>query len=57
MTMTYELEMQVEELRAELAHCDPTQRHQIAAELGQARAALKAAIAAQETVTDAEPPL
>jgi hypothetical protein len=56
MTMTYELEMQVEELRAELSHCDPTERHQIAAELEQARGALKAAIATQETATDAEPP-
>ena len=54
--MTYELEMQVEELRAELGHCDPAERHQIAAELEQARAALKAAIVAQETATDAEPP-
>jgi len=56
MTMTYELEMQVEELRAELGHCDPAERHQIAAELEQARAALKAAIAVQEAATDAEPP-
>ncbi|WP_165867748.1 hypothetical protein [Mesorhizobium sp. DCY119] len=54
--MTYELEMQVEELRAELGHCHPAERHQIAAELEQARAALKAAIAAQETATEAEPP-
>jgi hypothetical protein len=56
MTMTNELEMQVEELRAELGHCDPTERHQIAAELEQARAALKAAIAVQEAANDAEPP-
>ena len=54
--MTYELEMQVEELRAELGHCDPTERHQITAELEQARAALKAAFAAQKAATDAEPP-
>lgn len=54
--MTNELEMQVEELRAELGHCDPAERHQIAAELAQARAVLKAAIAALEGATDAEPP-
>lgn len=53
--MTNELEMQVEELRAELGHCDPAERHQIAAELEQARAALKAAIDAQEEASKAEP--
>ncbi|WP_162843338.1 hypothetical protein [Pararhizobium polonicum] len=54
--MTYELEMQVEELRAELGHCDPAERHQIAAELERARATLMAAVASQEGATDAEPP-
>jgi hypothetical protein len=55
-TMTYDLEIHIEELRIEARHCHPAERAQIEAELEQARAALKAAIAVQEGANDGAPP-
>ncbi|SEI14748.1 hypothetical protein SAMN05216228_102833 [Rhizobium tibeticum] len=54
--MTYDLEIHIEELRAEANHCDLTERAQIIAELEAARAALAAAIAAQDVERVGEPP-
>lgn len=54
--MTYDLEIHIEELRIEARHCHPAERAQIEAELEQARAALKAAIAVQEGANDGAPP-
>ncbi|MCZ4088640.1 hypothetical protein [Sinorhizobium psoraleae] len=54
--MTIALEIQVEELRAELSNADPAERRQIEAELELARAELAAAIAEQEGTIDAAPP-
>ncbi|ARM14888.1 hypothetical protein Bra5_PB00138 (plasmid) [Rhizobium phaseoli Brasil 5] len=55
-TMTIPLEIQVEELRAELRNADPAERRQIEAELEIARAELRVAIAEQEGAIDAAPP-
>jgi ABC-type Zn uptake system ZnuABC Zn-binding protein ZnuA len=55
-TMTNALEIQVEELRLELAHADPAERCQIEAELELAQAELAVAIAEQEGAIDAAPP-
>ncbi|ANL24522.1 hypothetical protein AMJ96_PB00207 (plasmid) [Rhizobium sp. N113] len=55
-TMTIPLEIQVEELRAELRNADPAERRQIEAELEIARAELGVAIAEQEGAIDAAPP-
>jgi ABC-type Zn uptake system ZnuABC Zn-binding protein ZnuA len=55
-TMTIALEIQVEELRAELSNADPAERRQIAAELELAQAELAAVIAEQEGTIDADPP-
>ncbi|ANK94213.1 MULTISPECIES: hypothetical protein [Rhizobium] len=54
--MTIPLEIQVEELRAELRNADPAERRQIEAELEIARAELGVAIAEQEGAIDAAPP-
>jgi ABC-type Zn uptake system ZnuABC Zn-binding protein ZnuA len=55
-TMTIALEIQVEELRAELRNADPAERRQIEAELELAHAELAAAIAEQDGTIDAAPP-
>ena len=55
--MTYELERQIEELRAELRNAvDPCERRQIAAELDLAHAELTLATAELDVHVDAEPP-
>jgi len=54
--MTYDLEIHIEELRAEAGHCHPAERAQIEAELEQARAELAAAIATQDAECVGEPP-
>ncbi len=55
--MTISLEMQREELRAELGNaCDPAERRQIAAELEMVQAELAAIEAEQEGRVSAEPP-
>ena len=55
--MTISIEQHIEELRAELRNAvDRDERLQIGAELAQAYAELKAAIAAQEAGFDVEPP-
>ncbi|NKJ39460.1 hypothetical protein [Rhizobium sp. SG570] len=55
--MTYELECQIEELRAELRNAiDPCERRQIEAELDLAQAGLTLAIAEMDGRVDAEPP-
>ena len=55
--MTYELERQIEELRAELRNAvDPCERRQIEAERDLAQAELKLAIAEMGGRVDAEPP-
>jgi len=55
-TMPIALEMQVEELRAELRNAEPAERRQIEMELELALAELAAAIAEQERAIDAAPP-
>jgi len=56
-TMTYELECQIEQLRAELRNAvDPCERRQIEAELDLAQAELTLAIAELDGRIDAEPP-
>lgn len=55
--MTYDLEITIEELRAELKNADPAERAQIAVELELAEAELAAAIAEQEGRVDAKPPI
>ena len=55
-TMTYDLEIHIEELRLEARHCDPAERAQIEAELEQARAELAAAIATQDAECAGEAP-
>ncbi len=56
-TMTYELECQIEELRAELRNAlEPCERRQIEAELDLAQAELTVAIAELDGRVDAEPP-
>lgn len=55
--MTYEIESQIEELRAELRNAlDPCERRQIEAELDLAQAELTLAIAELDGCVDAEPP-
>ncbi|CAK7261607.1 MULTISPECIES: hypothetical protein [unclassified Shinella] len=55
--MTYELEIQIEELRAELRDAyDASERRQIQAELECAQAELAIIIAEQDGRLDAEPP-
>lgn len=54
--MTYDLEITIEQLRAELRNADPAERAQIEAELELARAELNAAIAEQEGRVDTKPP-
>ncbi|WP_200950845.1 hypothetical protein [Rhizobium sp. Root1220] len=54
--MTYNIEIQIEELRAELRNaCDAGERRQIQAELEVARAEL-AAVALRNEIVDREPP-
>ncbi|MCR5942590.1 hypothetical protein FG152_17395 [Ochrobactrum sp. XJ1] len=56
-TMTYSLEIEVAELRAELANAvDRVERRQIEAELELAQAELVAALAEQDGTYSAEPP-
>lgn len=55
--MTYELEIQIEELRAELNNaCDAAERREIRTELELARAELAIITAEQDGSVDAEPP-
>lgn len=55
--MTYEIECQIEELRAELRNAfEPCERRQIEAELDLAQAELTVAIAELDGRVDAEPP-
>lgn len=55
--MTYALEIEVAELRAELANAvDRVERRQIEAELELAKAELAAALAEQDGTYSAEPP-
>ncbi|MGV2192145.1 hypothetical protein [Agrobacterium vitis] len=54
--MTYDVEMQIEELRAELNHCDPTERRQIATELEMALAEFAIIEAEQDGRVSEEPP-
>ena len=55
--MTYDIEIQIEELRAELSNaCDAGERRQIQAELEIAQAELAAAVAQQDEAVDREPP-
>lgn len=54
--MTYDLEIHIEQLRAELKNADPVERAQIQAELELAQAELEAAIAEQAGRVDAKPP-
>ena len=54
--MTTALEIQIEELRAELRNADPAERRQIAVELELAQAELAAEIAEQDSSIDAAPP-
>ncbi|EJC71726.1 hypothetical protein Rleg10DRAFT_0110 [Rhizobium leguminosarum bv. trifolii WSM2012] len=54
--MTTALEIQVEELRAEFRNADPAERRQIEAELENAQAELRVAIAEQVGAIDAAPP-
>jgi hypothetical protein len=55
-TMTIALEIQIEELRAELRNADAAECRDIEAELEMAQAELAAAIAEQEGILDAAPP-
>ncbi|EHH03538.1 hypothetical protein V6R98_27930 [Agrobacterium sp. CCNWLW71] len=50
------LEQHIEELRRELNHCHPDERHEIAVELELAQAELAVIMAEQEGSTDAVPP-
>jgi phosphoglycerate-specific signal transduction histidine kinase len=55
--MTYELEIQIEELRAELRNTvDGAERRQIEAELEVAQAELAIAAAEMDGLVEAEPP-
>jgi phosphoglycerate-specific signal transduction histidine kinase len=55
--MTYGLEIQIEELRAELRNAvDPAERRQIEAELEVAQAELIVAAAELDGLAEAEPP-
>jgi flagellar motor switch protein FliM len=55
-TMTNALEIQIEELRAELRNADPAERRQIQTELEQAQVELAAAFAEEDGKIDADPP-
>lgn len=56
--MTYELEIQIEELRAELRNTvDGAERRQIQAELEVAQAELTLILAQHHGLVEAEPPL
>lgn len=55
--MSIALEIQVEELRAELRNADPAERRRIEAELELSQAELAATIAEQDGTIDAAPPL
>ncbi|KQZ46723.1 hypothetical protein ASD54_22250 [Rhizobium sp. Root149] len=56
-TMTYALEIQIEELRAELRNaCDVGERREIEAELECAQAELAVLVAEQDGRLEAEPP-
>lgn len=50
------IELHIEELRAELNHCDPAERRQIEAEIALAQAELSVILAEQDGAIDAEPP-
>lgn len=55
--MTMNLEIQIDELRAELSSvCDVAERRQIEVELELARAELAVALAEQDGIIDAKPP-
>ncbi|MCZ7497250.1 hypothetical protein G6M78_15425 [Agrobacterium tumefaciens] len=54
--MTNALEINIEELRRELGHCDPAERALIEAELEQAYAELQIALAEQEGGVGRKPP-
>lgn len=55
--MTYNIEIQIEELRAEIRNaCDAGERRQIQAELDAAQAELAAAVALQNETVDRAPP-
>ncbi|SEI19528.1 hypothetical protein SAMN05216228_10464 [Rhizobium tibeticum] len=55
--MTYDIEIEIEELRAELRNaCDAGERRQIEIELDVAQAELAAAVALQNETVDREPP-
>lgn len=55
--MTYDIEIQIEELRAELRNaCDAGERRQIQAELDVAHAELAGVVALQNETVDQEPP-
>lgn len=54
--MTYGLEAQIEELRAELRNADPAERAEISAELEQVRTELASIIAVAEDAHAGEPP-
>jgi hypothetical protein len=54
--MTMLLEQHIEELRAEMNHCHPDERRQIAAELELALAELAVIMAEQDGSVDAVPP-
>jgi hypothetical protein len=55
--MTYDIEIQIEELRAELRNaCDAGERRQIQAELEIAQAELAAASEQQDETVNREPP-
>lgn len=55
--MTMNLEIQIDELRAELSNvCDVAERRQIEVELELARAELAVALAEQDGIIDAKPP-
>ncbi len=54
--MTVALETHIEELKAELRHCDAGERDQIQAELEQACAELEVIVAELEGRVSSEPP-
>ncbi|CDM59973.1 MULTISPECIES: hypothetical protein [Rhizobium] len=55
--MTYDIEIQIEELRSELRECiDPDERREIEVELELARAELAVIIAEKDGWLKAEPP-
>lgn len=55
--MTYDMEIQIEELRAELRNaCDAGERLKIQTELDAAQAELTAAVALRNETVDREPP-